>query len=131
MDQKLLKLYGYFLTNIAVTKNIRGVINMKQRFKFCNNQSSLNGTAKLMGGGWELDPRFDAKPIRLENALVFPLVFYNEGEERAIIENKRPGILEDVADVVLVEPKEVAKWYNNGYRVHEIYSTKVAMTKRT
>ena len=104
---------------------------MKQMLKICPNQRTLSRVNSLLANGWELDPRFDSKPIRLENALVFPLVSYREGEDRlAVSENKKLGILEDVLDVVLVEPSEVTKWYANGYRVHEIYSKYVAMIKR-
>lgn len=109
---------------------------------------------KLLADGWILDPWLNGgKPYRLDAAMVWPLIKFDSQEEKdaqvkaraeeekrlgevaasvypETEEQRKLGPLEDVCDVITVEPTQVAEKYKQGYRVQEVYAKSVTMIRR-
>lgn len=106
---------------------------MKRLMLYCFDVPTFSEVANLLSEGWIMDSLFESKPIRMDNAVAFPLVLYESEEEKPkeVAEERRPGPLEDVVEVLNVDSFDVAKKYAEGYRVHEIYAKTVTMIRRT
>lgn len=105
---------------------------MKHCLVWADDQISTNRVDELLSKGWKFDPRFGEKPIKIDVAVIFPLVLYEAESElpKPEEEEKRVGLLEDVTDVISVDHGAVSDKFREGYRVREIYAAKTVMIRR-
>ena len=105
---------------------------MKHCMMFCENQADFNAASKAMEQeGWLLDPLFDSKPLRLEAAIVFPLVKYESEEEKPkAVEEVKAGEFDDVDDMKDVPNAEVSDLLKQGYQIQTIYQKNTILLKK-
>lgn len=104
---------------------------MKHILVFANDQVGFDKANGCMAEGWELDPRFDGKPLRMDAAVVFPLVLYESEEERPKpFEEVRKGEFDDVVSMRDVANGDVDGLLKEGYVIHSIYAKNTILLKR-
>lgn len=97
-------------------------------FKLCKEWKDFDRVSNLMDEDYVLDPDiYGGKPLRLENAVVYHLIKYGEGERP--VESTEPTV-ETVVEVKIGNDPEVVKtWIGKGFRVKAFYSGKVQLVK--
>lgn len=109
---------------------------MKRKLVFCNDQFTLNLLSTDLEGGWILDPAYDAKPLRLDNAVIFPLVLYEDDLERAYADEQKAsaevkvGEFDGVVSLRDVPNAEVDPLLKDGYVIQAIYAKSTILLKR-
>jgi hypothetical protein len=109
---------------------------LKRNFLLASDQIQLDAATKLLDEGWEFDPLYEGKPIRLEWSLVFPLILYESDLERDLAvaaqekAAEKTGDLEDVESIVSVDINAADEKLRDGYRVLEAFAKTVTLVKR-
>lgn len=80
--------------------------------------------SKMFNDGWILDPLFNSKPIRLENAVIYHLIKYSP-EEKTEFEASEAKV-ESVKSVGYEQVDELIK---QGYQPRDYYAKIVIMIK--
>jgi len=106
---------------------------LKRQLLLTVTQEEYSKIPLLMSQGWLIDPQLAGdRPIKLDHALVWPLVLYETSEEvpKPVLPEEKPGEFDDVTDVKSLDHAQVAEYIAKGYRVHEIFQKNVIVTLR-
>jgi len=99
---------------------------MKRKILLCNDQTHFSTVREILEEGWVLDPGvYDGKPMRLDNAIVYHLVKYVEGEEPSEVVEPR---VESIKSVAINEADE---FLAEGYEIKDTFAKTVTLIKRT
>ena len=96
---------------------------MNRKFLIASDQIQLDHAAKLLAEGWEIDPIYEGKPIRLEWSVIFPLILYESDLEHDLGEAAKEkaelkvGDLDDVESLKDVLLPDVDRMLGEGYRL--------------
>ncbi len=102
---------------------------MKRQIMLAETQADYNFVGGMFAEGWVLEPTLtDGKPYRLDNATVWPLVLYEEGDAKPITE--KIGEFDDVEDLKDVPNSDVSELLKQGYKIQTIYQKNTILVKR-
>jgi hypothetical protein len=102
---------------------------MEQCIRPCWTQIDYSAVNELFETGWVLNPNINnGKPIRLEGAVVYHLVFYHSEDLEAMKQNNngKPQIVE----LHSVPIGEVNTWLVKGFEVEQTFAKNVTVVKR-
>lgn len=111
---------------MAQTESERGGDKMPERRVIVGDTETIVEYANLvtaLNDGWVLDPLFNSKPIRLDNAVIYHLIKYAEGEEPQEPETPK------VESVKSVGYEEVDDLIKQGYQPRDYYAKSVTLIK--
>jgi len=88
------------------------------------NMESVN---RELNNGWILDPLFNSKPIRLENAVIYHLAKFTEEE---LMELQEEPVESEIVSVRSVGLDGVDELLKEGYTVHALYAKNAVLVKK-
>jgi hypothetical protein len=83
---------------------------------------------QFLTDGYILDPMFNSKPIRLENAVIYHLIKYNQ-EELEALQAEQEVAEPEIVSVKSVSYEEVDALIAEGYKPRDFYAKNVIMIK--
>jgi len=97
---------------------------MERKILLCNDQTHFSTVREILEEGWVLDPSiYDGKPMCLENAIVYHLVKYGEGEEPSEIVEP---LIESIKSIAINEADE---FLAKGYEIKDAFAKTVTLIK--
>lgn len=105
---------------------------MKRGIFRCETQGEYRPLRDALDEGWILDPMLTSgKPYILENATIWPLVFYENDEEKPkTTEEKKLSEFDTVESFKDVPNAEVDALLKQGYIIYQIFSKNTILLKR-
>lgn len=106
---------------------------MKRQLLLTVTQEEYSKIPELMADGWLVDPILAGdRPIKLDHALVWPLVYYESSDEvpkppEPVV---KPGEFADVIASKDVQHVDVEDYVKEGFEVFNIFQKNVIMVKR-
>jgi len=102
---------------------------MERQILYVNDQATCLVLAEALKNGWELDPLFEGKPLRMDSSFVVSLVRYaSEDERQPTLEKK--GEFDDVESILSVDIATADDYLKKGYTLLDHFAKTVTLIKR-